>query len=198
MKPQPFLYGRLVYLRGIEREDLKGPMLYWNDDHEVTRYLMRGAYPSTLMQLEHAYEALQNSKTDIELAVISKENHKHIGVTGLHALNGITHSAEFRVLIGEKAYWGKGYGTEVVQLMLVYAFELLNLHKVWLGVNSANIAALKSYQKAGFVQEGELRNEVYRNGRYYNAIRMSMLRNEYEELKSTWNIFPEIREQFPR
>lgn len=55
----------------------------------------------------------------------------------------------------------------------------MNLEKVWLGVNAANMAALSCYKKAGFQEEGILRKEVFRNNKYYDIIRMSILREEY-------------------
>ena len=56
---------------------------------------------------------------------------------------------------------------------------------------------MRCYEKAGFVHEGELRDEVYRNSRYYNAIRMSVLRSEYDQVKSSWGIADKISAQFP-
>ena len=194
----PFLEGRLVYLRGLAREDLRGPMLHWTDDREVTRYLSRGAYPANLEAMEEQYEAMVRSSTEVELAIVDRETDAHIGVTGIHSINWISRSGEFRVLIGEKDLWGKGYGTETTRLMVAYAFEVLNLHKVWLGVNSEQHAAVRAYEKAGFVREGELRDELYRNGRYHDIVRMSILQGEYRDLGPTWDIGGKIREQFPR
>jgi ribosomal-protein-alanine N-acetyltransferase len=192
----PFLAGKLVCLRGLQREDLEGAMLHWTDDREVTRYLFRGAYPAHLEQAEREYEAMLNSTTDVELAIIDRETEAHIGITGIHSINWIARSGEFRILIGEKECWGKGYGTEATQLMAAYGFEVLNLHKIWLGVNSEHVGAVKAYEKAGFIRGGELRDEIYRNSRYYNAIRMSMLQDEYQRLKLTWDIAEEIQKQF--
>ena len=67
--------------------------------------------------------------------------------------------------------------------MIDYGFDKLNLNKIWLGVNSENKAAVKSYKAAGFVEEGVLRQEIYRNGRYYDATRMSILREEFHAKK---------------
>jgi RimJ/RimL family protein N-acetyltransferase len=84
-------------------------------------------------------------------------------------------------MIGEKEFWGKGYGTEINNLVLDYGFRKLNLHKIYLGVNADNKGAVKSYKKSGFKYEGTKRDEIYRNGRYYDAIMMSILRNEYKD-----------------
>ena len=104
----------------------------------------------------------------------------------------------FRVLIGEKDFWNGGYGTEVTQLMVAYGFEVLNMHKVWLGVTSDNVGAVRCYDKVGFVKEGVLRAETYRNSRYYDAVRMSILRHEYDQLRDKWAIADKLQTQFPR
>jgi RimJ/RimL family protein N-acetyltransferase len=191
----PYLIGKLIYVRGLTREDATGPMLSWTNDREVTRYLFRGVFPSTPERAERDFQAAADSTTDVEFAVVAKDDDALIGVAGLHSINWVARSGEFRVLIGEKQYWGKGCGTEAVQLMVAYGFEILNLHKVWLGVNSENVRAVNSYERVGFVREGELRDEIYRNSRYYNAIRMSILRVEYETAKKEWSIAAEIERQ---
>ena len=191
-----FLTGELLYLRGLTRADLAGAMLHWTDDREVVRYLTRGARPANLEQLEAAYTATQNNPAEVELAIVDRETDRHIGVTGLHAINAISRSAEFRILIGAREFWGRGYGTEATELMVAYGFEILNLHKVWLGVNGENVAAVRSYENTGFVREGELRDEIYRNRRYYNVVRMSVLRDEYERLMPTWKIAGWVKSQF--
>ena len=133
--------------------------------------------------------------TDIQWAICLKETDEYIGVAGLHALNWIARCGEFRILIGEKSAWGKGAGSEVLQLLTSYAIEILNFNKVWLGVNSGNIQAISSYKKAGYVEEGRLRQEIFRNGQYFDAIRMSLLKPEYDQSKQTWKIWNIIQKQ---
>jgi len=190
-----FIEGRTVFLRPLEPADYGERMLRWADDREVTRYLVRGTYPLTREQHLHRYEELIASPTDLEMAIVSSDDDETVGVAGLHQIDRLARSAEFRVLIGERGRWGKGIGTEVLQLLVAYAFEVLNLNKVWLGVNEANEGAVKSYEKAGFEREGVLRQEIYRNGRYYDVVRMSILRNEYEDVMGSWPVLPEIQRQ---
>lgn len=175
----PFIVGKKFYLRALEKSDLAGNMFQWANDSDVTHYMFMGAVPNTMERLEGEYEQLLNSKNDVVLAVIDKKTDIHIGNVGLYAINWISRSAEFRIIIGEKDYWNKSYGTEATKLTVEYAFEKLNLNKVWLGVNAEHKGAIKTYEKAGFVNEGVLRQEIYRNGKYYDAVRMSILRDEY-------------------
>ena len=175
----PFAVGEKIYLRGLEKNDLTGNMFQWANDSEVTSYMFMGVIPNSMELLEEEYEQLIKSKNDVVFAVVDKGTDIHIGNVGLYGINWISRTAEFRIIIGEKKYWNKDYGTEATKLTVEYGFEKLNLNKVWLGVNAEHTSAIKAYENAGFVREGILRQEIYRNGKYYDAVRMSILREEY-------------------
>jgi len=174
-----FIKGNKLYLRGLFKEDLRGNMFHWANDPEVTHYMYMGLRPNNLELMEEEYHQLIHSEKDVVFAIIDKKNDVHIGNAGLYAVNWVARCAEYRIVIGEKKYQNKGYGTEATKLVVRYAFDKLNLNKVFLGVNADNKAAVKAYKKAGFVQEGVLRQEIYRNGKYYDAICMSILRKEF-------------------
>jgi RimJ/RimL family protein N-acetyltransferase len=190
-----FLEAEAIHLRPLQRADIVGPMQEWLADREVVRHLVRGTYPWTVDAQLRAYEARTTDTGEAEFTVVEKASARAIGVAGLHAINAIARHAEFRVLIGVRSAWNRGYGTAVCEVLCAYAFELLNLNKVWLGVNADNRGALRSYVKAGFVEEGRLRQEVYRNGRYHDVVRMSLLRDEYERKVEQWRSFPWISRQ---
>ncbi len=175
----PFIIGKKIYLRGLERNDLSGNMFQWANDPEVTHFMFMGIKPNTLENLEADYESLSKSDKDFVFAIIDKKTDRHIGNAGLYAINWISRSAEYRIIIGEKKYWNKGYAQETAALILKYGFDKLNLNKIWLGVNASNKAGAASYKKSGFAEEGILRQEIYRNGQYYDAVRMSILRKEF-------------------
>ena len=175
----PYITGKRIYLRGVEKKDLQGNMFQWANDQEGTHFLFMGSRPNTLENLEAEYETLSKSANDIVFAVADKKSDAHIGSTGLYVINWISRTAEYRVFIGEKKYWNKGVGQEIAQLVLRYGFDKLNLNKIWLGVNADHTLGVHSYCSSGFKKEGVLREEIYRNGRYYDAVRMSMLRKEF-------------------
>lgn len=193
---KPFINGTGFFLRAIELEDYTDHYLGWVNDLTVTRYLSRGTFPVTLDDQIEEFNRMRQSADDIEFCIVDKTKGQPIGLAGLHSLQWIYRSAEFRILIGERNFWRKGIGTEAVQLLCAYGFETLNLNKIWLGVSSGNKGAVRSYQKAGFTQEGTLRQEIYRNGRYYDVERMSLLRSEYETVSKTWPIQKAITQQF--
>jgi RimJ/RimL family protein N-acetyltransferase len=192
-----YLQTEALYLRTPKREDFGETMVNWINDPEVTKYLSRGIFPANPEALEAEFNNLKTSnQQEVQLAVCDKKTGKYIGITGLHCLNWLARHGEFRILIGEKEAWGQGYGSEATQMMTAYGFERLNLNKVWLGVNAENQRAIGSYKRAGFVIEGEFRNELFRNGKYYNIIRMSILKDEYIENYKQWSTVKWIEKQF--
>lgn len=179
----PFLTGTQVYLRSLERADLAA-MADWLNDNEVTRLLFMGLWPANVEALTAQWERDRQSPDEVTFAVCDAKTEAFVGTTGLYRIQWVMRTGEFRIFLGDKKVWNRGIGTECAKLMLNYGFEKLNLNKVWLGVNSENIGGVRAYEKAGFVHEGILRQEQYRNFRYYDAIRMSVLRCEYEKLRA--------------
>ena len=94
-------------------------------------------------------------------------------------LKYVHRSAELQIRLGEAAERGQGYGTEVVRLLLDFAFKDLNLHRVYLHVFSTNTAVIRVYEKVGFVREGLLRKAAHINGAYVDVLVMGILREEY-------------------
>ena len=83
------------------------------------------------------------------------------------------------LFIGDKSCWNKGYGTEVMRLLLQHGFGTLNLNRIFLRVDTENLGGIRAYEKAGFVQEARLRQADYREGRYCDDLIMSVLRSEW-------------------
>ncbi|MFL5750938.1 MAG: GNAT family N-acetyltransferase, partial [Chloroflexota bacterium] len=79
----------------------------------------------------------------------------------------------------EKDAWGFGHGTEATRLMLDHAFGTLSLHRVGLSVFSFNERAIRSYQSCGFVMEGRAREAIWRDGRWWDEITMSVLYSDW-------------------
>ena len=108
---------------------------------------------------------------------------KLIGFLGLW-LNLIHAEAWVGIGIGDRDYWGKGYGTDAMKLCLRYAFMELGLQRVSLGLHEYNARALKSYEKAGFRLEGRTRQDVLREGKRTNTLWMGVLREEWLQMQN--------------
>lgn len=168
-----FLDGEGVYLRGLRREDATGNWYGWFNDHEVTRFMVRGAFPTTVEGHLAFLAEMDRSVNDLVLAICERASSEHIGNIGLHRIDWVNRVAELGVVIGEKAYWGRGHGTEACRLVLAHGFGRLNLHKVFLGVHAGHAAAMAAYESAGFTREAVLREEIYRDGTYHDKVLMA-------------------------
>jgi len=178
-----FLRGERVVLRPLAPEDAT-LLASWVNDDEVTYFMFTGQRPAGVAQLGDEIRRQINDPAHAVFMVEDKASGEPIGTAGLYDLHATARKAEFRILLGAKEFWNRGYGTEVTELLTFYGFDRLNLNKVWLGVIAENAGAVRAYEKAGFRVEGRLRQELYRNSRHYDAIRMSVLRDEY--YPATW------------
>lgn len=191
-----FIRGSLFYLRPVEEEDYLNHYKNWVNDQAVTHFMWRGTFPTSKADVKEAFEKIRKSPSDIEFTIVDEKTNAPIGLVGLHEINHIYRSAEFRILIGNKEFWGKGIGTEALQLITAYGFHNIHLHRVSLGVNADNMAAVKSYEKAGFKIEGQLRQSIFKNGRFYDVYLMAILKNEYEKVVKTWSCKDKIQSRY--
>ena len=173
------IYGERVRLRAIEREDIPR-FVRWFNDPEVRRYLTSYEPMSHAVE-ERWFEEHLARRNDIILAIEVREGDEwiHIGNIGLHRIDWKNRTATLGIVIGERGYWGRGYGTDAVRTMLRYAFDELGLNRVELETFSFNPRAIRCYEKAGFVREGVRRRALYRDGRYHDVIIMGILRSEF-------------------
>jgi [ribosomal protein S5]-alanine N-acetyltransferase len=178
----PFLIGDAIYLRPIEREDA-GTCMAWLNDPEVARTLMRHL-PLNRIAEEQWIEKACRDEPMAPLCIMVKETDRHIGLVGLHQFHNEDRHACFGLTIGEKDEWGRGYGTEATRLIVKFAFDTLNLNRVWLQVYEYNARGIRTYEKAGFRREGVLRQDHYRDGRYWDTILMGILREEWRHSRN--------------
>lgn len=175
------LIGDRVRLRAIEREDIP-TFVRWFNDPEVRQYLLMYE-PMSKAKEERWFEAYLDRKDDFMFAIeaLIGEEWAHIGNLGLHRVDWKNGTCTFGIVLGEKAYWGRGYGTEAARVILRFAFGELNLHRVELEVYDFNRRAIRSYEKAGFRHEGTRRQALYRNGRYHDVHLMGILHEEFSD-----------------
>jgi RimJ/RimL family protein N-acetyltransferase len=116
-------------------------------------------------------------------AILTREEGRLIGNCGLHQIDWTNRNAVFGIFIGDKNYWGKGYGTDATRTILRYAFGEANLHRVELEVFSFNQRGLRVYEKCGFKLEGTRRQALYREGAWHDEYVMAILREEWEAMQ---------------
>jgi RimJ/RimL family protein N-acetyltransferase len=173
------LKGERVTLRAIKRDDLPA-LLAFNNDLEVE--LAGGGDPPMPQSLERLQadferEAEKGGRDDAYFAI--EVDGVFIGHCGLWKVNATARTAEFGIGIGEKSYWGKGYGREAITLLIEYGFRYRNFRRLWLEVNASNERAIRAYLACGFVKEGLLREHVWSDGRYDDLVLMGILREDW-------------------
>jgi RimJ/RimL family protein N-acetyltransferase len=179
------LHGKKVTLRGLKREDLPRQCEFNND---VEFELLSGGRPwepQALQRLEAQFdEALDKGDRDGPNFAI-EANGLFIGNCGLFHFDHDARTCELGIGIGDKAYWGQGYGRDAVQVLLDYGFRLRNLHRIWLTVNGNNPRAMGAYRACGFIEEGRLRRHVWSNGEYIDLVYMGVLKDEWTAVNQT-------------
>lgn len=171
--------GKLVKLREYRKEDIPMVLNYINDS-EIKKYLTPGIpYPYTLEDEYKWFESqTANSNTTYNFAIESLEDGKYIGGCGINSVDWKNSIVVVGIFIGEKNYWGKGYGTDALRVLINFIFNQMNIRKVTLNVYSFNHRAIKSYEKIGFKTEGVLRKQIFKNGEFHDEIIMGLFKEE--------------------
>jgi len=168
------IIGNKVALGPI-RKDLLGLYQRWINDFEVTRTLDLPMRPFPLEYEEAWYQRVIQSDRDLTFTIYDRQTLRPIGNAGLHQIDYQSRTADFGMAIGEKDFWGRGYGTESTGLVLDYGFGTLGLHNILLQVFSGNSAAIRAYEKAGFRRIGERREARRVNGEIWHILFMDCL-----------------------
>ena len=173
--------GKKIRLRALEKSDL-AKVWEWVNDEEVMWFWAAPRNTQSLAEVEQWFARLQEvAGYSSKQFIIENEEGKTIGRIFYEHLDTRHQRTEVGMQIGEKEYWGRGYGTDAVIAFLDYLFNELGLHRVYLRVQSYNTRALKCYEKCGFIQEGVLRHHCFTRGKYYDELLMGILRDEFNQ-----------------
>ena len=173
------LRGPRVTLRAFTKADM-ARLLQFSQDMEVE--VLCGGNPPVPWTQE-AWDKWfdehlgTEQKTSVNFGIEADNN--LIGTCGLWSFNQTAQTCDLGIGIGEREYWGRGYGREAVELLLEYAIQIRNFRKVSLTSSSTNERALRCYQACGFVEEGRLRQHLWVNGQFVDVVHMGILRDEW-------------------
>jgi RimJ/RimL family protein N-acetyltransferase len=182
--------GELVRLVAPDPDVTAGLFARWGLDSEYRRLLDND--PARMFSTKKIKEWLEKDFVEKEPAdfclflIQTLADDRLIGFVGLDGILWNHGDSFVGIGLGEREYWGKGYGTDAMRLMLRYAFNELNLQRVSLTVFEYNPRAIRSYEKAGFVLEGRVRLSMKREGRRWDLIYMGILRDEWEKAGKNW------------
>ncbi|HEY7523939.1 MAG TPA: GNAT family protein [Candidatus Limnocylindrales bacterium] len=172
------LVGDLVELRRHAAANLRA-FRRWYADPEVARLTRYQDGPMRSDEIDRFFDARVLGRDSLAMAVHVRETGRLIGSCAFSQLDGDNGSAMYHITIGEKDTWGQGYGTDATRLMLRHAFETMGLHRIALAVFEFNERAIRSYLSCGFMVEGRAREAIWRDGRWWDELTMSLLEPEW-------------------
>lgn len=171
------LKGDKVILKPMRRDMLEKYAEYLND---VELLLLAGEAAPMPMEYERLVaqfeEHLKRPRNEFLWFGIEVQGGKFIGQCILHHFDHAARTCELGISIGDGDYRNRKYGRDAVALLTRYAFRLLNIEKVWLTTLASNERARKSFEAAGYEEEGRLRRHVWLDGKYDDLLYMGCFR----------------------
>jgi RimJ/RimL family protein N-acetyltransferase len=167
--------GEHVILRAFEREDAER-CYRWMNDPNIVRTL-KSRYPMAFSnEMEWLDRAMTAHADERHFAIERKDDRAHIGNASIHDIDWVSRSAAFGLFIGEPSAWNRGFGSDAIGTLTRFAFDEMNLRKLRINVFDYNDRAKHVLESRGFVQEGRLRREFYREGSYHDIVILSTFR----------------------
>lgn len=178
MPIKDLFHGKLVRLAAPLPEDY-AIFAEWSNDPEYMRHLDTDFARPSNTQTQTDAEVQHSGPNSVVFHIRTLQDNRLIGFVALHSIEWNNQAAMLAIGIGLSDYRGRGYGSESLELILNFAFNELNLYRVGLHVISNNGSAIRTYEAAGFVQEGVQRSSVFRDQQRIDCIHMGILREEY-------------------
>ena len=175
------LIGQKVYLSPYTVDDAE-KWAEWFNDLQTTLLLGDEVYTPTSVEAEREFITQSLKKPNHFFGIIEKDTDQAIGRIGLFNINMVDRHAMVGIIIGEKNFWGKGFGQDSMSLILDYAFNILNLNNVMLGTFEFNRRSMACFKKVGFKEMGRRRQARIIAGKKYDVIMMDILAEEFKSV----------------
>ena len=165
----------VIYLRLMNPRDTDFIVKWRNSDAVRKRFIYQELF--TRQSHEEWTETMVNTGKVVQMIICKKDDDTPVGSVYIRDIDNVHHKGEYGIFIGEETARGKGIGTRAARLMIEYAFMELHLHRLYLRVFADNTQAIASYEKAGFIREALLRDDVYIDNNYKDVVLMAVLNN---------------------
>lgn len=161
-----------IYLRQMNYDDTELIVKWRNSDAVRKNFIYQAAF--TKEGHENWIKNMVETGKVVQFIICECGNDTPVGSVYIRDIDRQHHKAEYGIFIGVDTARGKGIGTAAAKLMLKYCFEEEGLHKVFLRAFAENKQAIGSYEKAGFVQEAYLKDDVCIDGMYRDIVLMAI------------------------
>lgn len=162
-----------IYLRLMTREDTDRIVAWRNSDVVRKNFIYQELF--TRQSHENWIRTKVETGDVVQMIICDLETDLPLGSVYIRDIDRKHSKAEYGIFIGEDSARGRGLGTATAKLMLRYCFEEEKLHRIYLRAFAGNMAAIRSYEKAGFLREGLLRDDVCIDGEYCDIVWMAAL-----------------------
>lgn len=174
--------GKNIYLRLFEPDDYE-KTYHWRNDYSMQKLtcgLIR--FVSKEIEKKWVYEKSVNNSRDIYIAICANENDQMVGYMSLNDIDYINRSCVGGgIVIGDSNYRDGSAYVEAELMEFDYVFNHLNLNRYFAECLDEHILSRANLLALNFKQEGKKRQAVFKNGKYYDVLSFSLLRNEYYE-----------------
>jgi RimJ/RimL family protein N-acetyltransferase len=173
-----YIKAENFYLRTMNFDDVTDQYLSWLANERVNKYLsVRYNIPSKEEALVNL--ARYDEKKMFMFAICDNTTSKFIGTISLNIDKPFYKTASFGYLIGDLEYWGKNAAIEATSMLLDFAFNELNLRRVWGAAVILNTGSIFNFKKLGFIQEGRLRASAFIDGFEFDELLFGILKSEW-------------------
>lgn len=179
--------GNLVRLGNMDSQEMAKASVRWDRDSEFRRLM--DDEPAQLYSQKGIQDWIERGQSDdhrdgLQFSIRTLKEDRLVGFVGLYGFNNPHGNAWLGIGIGDRKDWGKGYGSDALNLIVRYGFEELNLYRISLSVFDYNPRAIRAYEKVGFVEEGRLRETLHRDGKRWDTVMMGILREEWQRFRA--------------
>lgn len=181
------MIGEKVVLKRLDDQDLDDYYFWRYEEKERAADEWNGPYIPKTERTKDEFVKLNEADEGIMPGVPSelviRANGKFIGSVGAYWVDENTNWLETGIVIYDKAYWNGGYGTEAYKMWIDFLFEKTGLHRLGMSTWSGNVRMIKVAEKLGMKEEARIRQARIVDGEYFDAIKMGILRTEWEDNK---------------
>lgn len=180
-----------VRLRPLEESDVDDILTWVNDPEIVGNLAAFSGDPFTREQELEWIRRVRSARSEVVFTITAADDGRYLGQCGIHQIHERSKVGRLACIIAQKKDMGCGHGSAAIRAVLDHAFDVMQLHKIWLMVFAHNSRSRGINGRIGFREEGILREEYFHEGRWHDMVRMSMLDREWQAIREGRGSLPQ-------